>query len=59
MRKEKELAQWSPGSFSFLLYYGPCSPQDYFSFTIGLAVRTAISPLIPLRGLFLLRTSAI
>ena len=32
MRKEKELAQWSHGSFSFLIYYGPCSPHGYFSF---------------------------
>ena len=59
MRKEKELAQWSHGSFSFLFYYGPCSPHGscsfllyygpcslhgYFSFTTVLAVRTAISP---------------
>ena len=35
MRKEKELAQWSHGSFSFLLYYGPCSPQGYFSFLLS------------------------
>ena len=33
--KEKELAQWSHGSFSFLLYYGPCSPQGYFSFLLS------------------------
>mgnify|MGYP007053686183 CR=1 FL=1 len=44
MRKEKELAQWAHGSFSFLIYYGPCSPQGYFSFITVLAIRTVISP---------------
>ena len=59
MRKEKELAQWSHGSFSFLLYYEPCSPHGYFSFThvspvscLSTNVRDGSREVYAMRGVF-------